>query len=152
MKKKETDEDIFDPFCFVQAVEAQDDLIKTKEELHMVLTVPPPPPPPPGYNHRDDNSDSEDNNSTNSTDLAIDDFNDHRKEEERLTEVEKNERVQKQLKVRKKKIRQEQNEQTKIYVDLRYGNVCYHGLKNIYIYEAGILMMVLYINSCVKKV
>lgn len=68
----------------------------------MVLTVPPPPPPPPGYNHRDDNSDSEDNNSTNSTDLAIDDFNDHRKEEERLTEVEKNERVQKQLKVREK--------------------------------------------------
>ncbi|XP_038147816.1 ezrin b [Cyprinodon tularosa] len=81
-----------------RAREAQDDLIKTKEELHMVMTVPPPPPPPPAYNHVDYNSDSEDNNSTHSTDLQVDGFHDHRKEEERLTEVEKNERVQKQLK------------------------------------------------------
>ncbi|KAK5606896.1 hypothetical protein CRENBAI_013674 [Crenichthys baileyi] len=81
-----------------RAREAQDDLIKTKEELHMVMTVPPPPPPPPTYNHLDDNSDSEDNNSMHSTDLQVPDFHDHREEEERLTEVEKNERVQKQLK------------------------------------------------------
>ncbi|MED6266513.1 hypothetical protein CHARACLAT_002884 [Characodon lateralis] len=81
-----------------RAREAQDDLIKTKEELHMVMTVPPPPPPPPTYNHLDDNSDSEDNNSMHSTDLQVSDFHDHREEEERLTEVEKNERVQKQLK------------------------------------------------------
>ncbi|MEQ2255709.1 hypothetical protein ILYODFUR_016724 [Ilyodon furcidens] len=64
----------------------------------MVMTVPPPPPPPPTYNHLDDNSDSEDNNSMHSTDLQVSDFHDHREEEERLTEVEKNERVQKQLK------------------------------------------------------
>lgn len=81
-----------------RAREAQDDLIKTKEELHMVMTVPPPPPPPPVYNNHDDNSDSEDNNSTHSTELMVDGFHDHRREEERLTEVEKNERVQKQLK------------------------------------------------------
>lgn len=97
----DTEKDTFDPFCIVQAREAQDDLIKTKEELHMVLTVPPPPPPPPVYNNHDDNSDSEDNNSTHSTELMVGDFHDHRREEERLTEVEKNERVQKQLKVRK---------------------------------------------------
>ncbi|XP_005803180.2 ezrin-like [Xiphophorus maculatus] len=101
-----------------RAVEAQDDLIKTKEELHMVLTVPPPPPPPPGYNHRDDNSDSEDNNSTNSTDLAIDDFNDHRKEEERLTEVEKNERVQKQLKTLTSELAQARDESKNTQNDL----------------------------------
>ncbi|PWA27415.1 hypothetical protein CCH79_00000475, partial [Gambusia affinis] len=101
-----------------RAVEAQDDLIKTKEELHMVLTVPPPPPPPPGYNHRDDNSDSEDNNSTNSTDLAIDDFNDHRKEEERLTEVEKNERVQKQLKTLTSELAQARDESKHTQNDL----------------------------------
>ncbi|KAM4529756.1 ezrin b isoform 1-T2 [Fundulus diaphanus] len=81
-----------------RALEVQDDLNKTREELHMVLTVPPPPPPPPVYNHLDDNSDSEDNNSMSSRDLMMDDFHDHRMEEDRLTEVEKNERVQKQLK------------------------------------------------------
>lgn len=81
-------------------MEAQDDLLKTKEELHMVMTVPPPPPPPPMYDHLDDNSDSEENNSTHSADLQTEGINDHRNEEDRLTEAEKNERVQKQLKVR----------------------------------------------------
>ena len=61
--------------------------------------APPPPPPPPMYDHLDDNSDSEENSSM-SADLHIDGINDHRKEEERLTEAERNERVQKQLKVR----------------------------------------------------
>lgn len=81
-------------------MEAQDDLIKTKEELHMVMTVPPPPPPPPVYDHLDDNSDSEENASMNSADLQMEGINDHRMEEDRLTEAEKNERVQTQLKVR----------------------------------------------------
>lgn len=66
----------------------------------MVMVAPPPPPPPPMYDHMDDNSDSEENNSTHSADLHIDSINDHRREEDRLTEAEKNERVQKQLKVR----------------------------------------------------
>lgn len=82
-----------------QAKEAQDDLLKTREELHLAMTVPPPPPPPPMYDHLDDNSDSEENNSTHSADLHIEGINDHRNEEDRLTEAEKNERVQKQLKV-----------------------------------------------------
>ncbi|XP_054617812.1 ezrin b [Dunckerocampus dactyliophorus] len=82
----------------LRAKEAQNDLMKTKEELNMVMmTTPPPPPPPPMYDHLDDNSDEE-NNSMHSADLRIDGFHDHRKEEDRLTEVQKNERVQKQLK------------------------------------------------------
>lgn len=52
------------------------------------------------YDHIDDNSDSEENNSTHSADLQIEGINDHRMEEDRLTEAEKNERVKKQLKVR----------------------------------------------------
>lgn len=52
------------------------------------------------YEHLDDNSDSEENTSTHSADLQIEGINDHRNEEDRLTEAEKNERVQKQLKVR----------------------------------------------------
>uniref|UniRef100_A0A6Q2Y9Z2 FERM domain-containing protein n=1 Tax=Esox lucius TaxID=8010 RepID=A0A6Q2Y9Z2_ESOLU len=67
-----------------QAREAQDDLLKTKEELHMVMAE-----------HND--HDSEENNSTYSADLQNEGFNDHRLEEERITETEKNERVQKQL-------------------------------------------------------
>lgn len=59
----------------------------------------PPPPPPPMYEHMDDNSDSEENNSTHSTDLHMDEIDNHRSEEERVTEAEKNERVKKQLKV-----------------------------------------------------
>lgn len=90
--------------CSHQAREAQDDLMKTKEELHMVMTAPAPPlplpPPPPMYDHLDDNSDSEENASTHSADLQTEGINDHRNEEDRLTEAEKNERVQKQLKVR----------------------------------------------------
>lgn len=65
----------------------------------MVMTAPPPPPPPPMYDHLDDNSDSEENASTNSADLQTEGINDHRREEERLTEAEKNLRVQKQLEV-----------------------------------------------------
>ncbi|XP_074541456.1 ezrin b [Halichoeres trimaculatus] len=84
----------------LRAKEAQDDLVKTKEELHMVMTtpLPPPPPPPQMYDHMDDNSDSEENTSTHSADLQMEGINDHRNEEDRLTEAEKNERVQKQLK------------------------------------------------------
>lgn len=66
----------------------------------MVMTAPPLPPPPPMYDHLDDNSDSEENASTHSADLQMEGINDHRNEEDRLTEAEKNERVQKQLKVR----------------------------------------------------
>lgn len=71
----------------------------------MVMTVPPPPPPPPMFEAMDDNSDSEEtaseeNNSYHSAELHSEGFNNHRNEEDRLTEAQKNERVQKQLKVR----------------------------------------------------
>lgn len=63
----------------------------------MVMSTPPPPPPPPMFDHLDDNSDSEDSHSAH---LQYEGIDDHRNEEDRLTEAEKNERVQKQLKVR----------------------------------------------------
>ncbi|XP_062407586.1 ezrin b [Sardina pilchardus] len=80
-----------------RAQNAQDDLLKTREELHLVLTVPPPPPPPPVMDHMDDGDDGEESTSTHSAELQNEDFDDHRQEEERITEAEKNERVQKQL-------------------------------------------------------
>lgn len=87
----------------LQAQEAQEDLIKTREELHMVMTAPPPPPPPPAYDHYvNDMEDGEESTSTYSAELQSEGFNDHRYEEQRITEAAKNERVQKQLMVRGK--------------------------------------------------
>ncbi|KAJ8288716.1 hypothetical protein COCON_G00013750 [Conger conger] len=88
-----------------RAQEVQDDLMKTKEELIMVQTAPPPPPPPPEppvaplvEEHVDEmEQDDSEENSTYSAELQSEGIDDHRNEEERLTEAEKNERVQKQL-------------------------------------------------------
>ncbi|KAL2082533.1 hypothetical protein ACEWY4_022351 [Coilia grayii] len=82
-----------------RAQDAQDDLLKTREELHLVLTAPPPPPPPPVMDHLEDgeDGDGEESTSTHSAELQTEGINDHRHEEERITEAEKNERVQKQL-------------------------------------------------------
>uniref|UniRef100_A0A7N6ATD5 FERM domain-containing protein n=1 Tax=Anabas testudineus TaxID=64144 RepID=A0A7N6ATD5_ANATE len=104
----------------LKAREAQDDLIKTKEELHMVMTTPalPPPPPPTMYEHMDDNSDSEENTSTHSAELHIEGINDHRNEEDRLTEAEKNERVQKQLKALTSELAQARDESKNTQNDL----------------------------------
>ncbi|XP_041831751.1 ezrin b isoform X2 [Melanotaenia boesemani] len=105
-KRKEVEADTWQ----LKAQEAQDDLIKTKEELHMVMMAPPPPPPPPMYDHLDDNSDSEENTSTHSADLQMEGINDHRNEEDRLTEAEKNERVQNQLKALTSELAQARDE------------------------------------------
>ncbi|XP_078261252.1 ezrin-like isoform X2 [Rhinoraja longicauda] len=88
----------------------QNDLEKTKEELHMVLSTPPPPPPPPPPSdyevvlvEENEQNDVEENHkysvdhNTYSAELVSEGFLDHRMEEERMTEVEKNERVQQQL-------------------------------------------------------
>ncbi|TRY86582.1 hypothetical protein DNTS_018577 [Danionella cerebrum] len=81
-----------------KAQEAQDDLVKTREELHNVMTVPHLPPPPPAYDHEENElEDGEESNSSYSADLQTGGINDHRYEEQRITEAEKNERVQKQL-------------------------------------------------------
>lgn len=78
-------------FSFHKTKEVEDDLLKAKQELRMVTAS--------IENHVDENSDSEENASTHSEDLRLEGINDHRKEEDRLTEAEKNKRVQTQLKV-----------------------------------------------------
>ncbi|KAG7270448.1 hypothetical protein CRUP_022761 [Coryphaenoides rupestris] len=124
-----------------RAQEAQVDLLRTKEELHMVMTAPPPPPPPPPMMYEqpeqpplqylpplqyqphhlpsvDDYSDGEENASMHSADLHIDGINDHRHEEERLTEAEKNERVQKQLMALTSELAQARDDTKKTQNDL----------------------------------
>ncbi|KAL4630557.1 ezrin-like [Arapaima gigas] len=103
-----------------QAQEAQNDLIKTREELHMVMSAPPPPPPPPVYDPMDDNEqdDGEETNSSYSADFQNEGINDHRKEESRITEAAKNERVQKQLLALSSELAQARDESKKTQNDL----------------------------------
>ncbi|KAM9708516.1 ezrin a [Menidia menidia] len=82
-----------------KAVEVQENLLKTKEELHTVMTSAPAPASSSSSSSSDSESDHEhsEENSTHSAELHSQGINDHRKEEERLTEAEKNMRIQKQL-------------------------------------------------------
>lgn len=90
-------------FPLLQAKEAQEDLVKTKEELHLVMTTPPPPPPPvyePVNYHVHDNLQDEGIESSGySAEFSSEGILNDRNEEKRITEAEKNERVQRQLKV-----------------------------------------------------
>lgn len=95
----------------------EENLLKTKEELHNVMTTnstpaaPPPPPPAPASSsssssssdsesdHEEHSEEHSEENSTYSAELHSQEINDHRDEEERITEAEKNQRLQKQLMV-----------------------------------------------------
>lgn len=88
-----------------QAYSAQEDLEKTKEELKSVMSAPSPPPPPlppppaaPTENEHE-HDEQDENSAEASAELANDGVMNHRSEEERLTETQKNERVKKQLQV-----------------------------------------------------
>ncbi|XP_067845249.1 ezrin b [Heptranchias perlo] len=101
----------------------QDDLEKTKEELHMVLSAPappPPPPPPPVYEHLEESEhdDAEENHTMYSADLATEGILDHRNEEDRVTEAEKNERVQQQLMLLSTELAQARDESKKTSNDI----------------------------------
>ncbi|XP_051951517.1 ezrin-like [Xyrauchen texanus] len=77
---------------------AQDDLAKTREELYTAVSTTPLPPPPPAYDHyMNEYEDGGESASSYSADLQSEGIDDHRYEEQRITEAEKNERVQKQL-------------------------------------------------------
>uniref|UniRef100_A0A673YMN9 Ezrin a n=1 Tax=Salmo trutta TaxID=8032 RepID=A0A673YMN9_SALTR len=83
-----------------RAKEVQEDLLKTREELHLVMAapaaIPAPPSPDSSHSSHSDQEESEEN-STYSAELQQQDINDHREEEERVTEAEKNKRIQAQL-------------------------------------------------------
>ncbi|XP_051867543.1 ezrin-like [Pristis pectinata] len=99
----------------------QDDLEKTREELHMVMSAPPPPPPPPPiYEALEENeqNDIEENHTSYSAELDTEGILDHRIEEERMTEVEKNERVQQQLMLLSTELAQSRDESKKTSNDI----------------------------------
>lgn len=72
-----------------QALSAQEDLEKTREELKTAMTSPLAP----------ENDEQDETNAEASAELLSDGVTSHRSEEERITEAQKNERVKKQLQV-----------------------------------------------------
>lgn len=73
---------------------------KTKEELKTVMCAPPPPPPPAVVPPTENEHDEQDEHSAEaSAELSSEGVTNHRSEEERVTETQKNERVKKQLQV-----------------------------------------------------
>ncbi|KAK9534118.1 hypothetical protein VZT92_009187 [Zoarces viviparus] len=86
----------------IKVMEVEENLIKTKEELHNVRSSTistPVQASSSSSSSSDSESDHEhsEEHSTCSAELQTQDINDHRQEEERLTEAEKNQRLQKQL-------------------------------------------------------
>ncbi|XP_015249078.1 PREDICTED: ezrin-like [Cyprinodon variegatus] len=84
----------------VKAAEVEQNLIKTKVELqHVRTTSNSVPSGGSSSSSSDSESDNEHSevNSTHSAELQTQGINDHRREEERLTEAEKNERLKRQL-------------------------------------------------------
>ncbi|KAF7251081.1 Radixin, partial [Varanus komodoensis] len=102
-----------------KAFAAQEDLEKTKEELKTVMSAPPPPPPPPVVPPTENEHDEQDeNNAEASAELASDGVVNHRSEEERVTETQKNERVKKQLQALSSELAQARDESKKTQNDV----------------------------------
>lgn len=88
----------------LQALTAQDDLEKAKEELKTAVTV---MPAAPGGNAENDHDEQDENHAEASAELSNEGVSqvDLRSEEARVTEAQKNERVKQQLQVRGRKTR-----------------------------------------------
>ncbi|GAB1301496.1 Ezrin [Apodemus speciosus] len=105
-----------------RAKEAQDDLVKTKEELHLVMTAPPPPPPPVyepvNYHVQEGLHDEGAEPMGYSAELSSEGILDDRNEEKRITEAEKNERVQRQLLTLSNELSQARDENKRTHNDI----------------------------------
>ncbi|PKU32441.1 ezrin isoform x1 [Limosa lapponica baueri] len=104
------------------AKEAQDDLVKTKEELQLVMTAPPPPPPPVyepvNYHVQDNLQDEGSEYSAYSAEFSSEGIRNDRNEEKRITEAEKNERVQRQLRALTDELAQARDENKRTHNDI----------------------------------
>ncbi|XP_045918175.1 ezrin a [Micropterus dolomieu] len=107
-----------------KAREVEESLIRTKEELHTVMTCNSVPAAAPPASSSSSSSDSEsdhehsEENSTYSAELQTQGIHDHHQEEERLTEADKNERLQKQLKDLSSELEQARDDNKKTQNDL----------------------------------
>ncbi|POI29176.1 hypothetical protein CIB84_007074 [Bambusicola thoracicus] len=95
--------------------------IRTKEELHLVMTAPPPPPPiyePVNYHVHDHLHDEGSEYSAYSAEFSSEGIRNDRNEEKRITEAEKNERVQRQLKALTDELAQARDEDKRTQNDI----------------------------------
>uniref|UniRef100_A0A6I8QWY5 Ezrin n=1 Tax=Xenopus tropicalis TaxID=8364 RepID=A0A6I8QWY5_XENTR len=102
----------------MRAQEAQTDLLRTREELHMVMTTPPPPPPPVYEPYRVHEPDDGLEHTSYSAELSSVDFLEDNKMQTRMTEAEKNERVQRQLMALTSELSQARDETKKTHNDI----------------------------------
>uniref|UniRef100_A0A8B9YUF1 Ezrin n=1 Tax=Bos mutus grunniens TaxID=30521 RepID=A0A8B9YUF1_BOSMU len=101
----------------LRAKEAQDDLVKTREELHLVMTAPPPPPVYEPVNYHVHEGPQEEGTEL-SAELSSEGILDDRNEEKRITEAEKNERVQRQLMTLTSELSQARDENKRTHNDI----------------------------------
>ncbi|XP_041739205.1 radixin-like isoform X3 [Coregonus clupeaformis] len=91
-----------------KAISAQEDLEKTKEELKSVMSSPPAP----------EQDEQDETNAEGSTELHSDGVTSHRREEERVTEAQKNERVKEQLQALSSELAQARDDTKKTQNDM----------------------------------
>ncbi|XP_049596740.1 ezrin a [Syngnathus scovelli] len=80
-----------------KAKEVEENLMKTQEELRSVMTAPMAAPAPSSSSDSESDHEHSEENTSYSAELHSQGINDHRREEDRLTEAEKNERLQAKL-------------------------------------------------------
>uniref|UniRef100_A0A3Q1IZY6 FERM domain-containing protein n=1 Tax=Anabas testudineus TaxID=64144 RepID=A0A3Q1IZY6_ANATE len=119
---RQAEEQIKSQEQLVTMMEKQINLIKTKEELQNVMTTANSVPAAASSSSSSSDSESDhehsEDNSTYSAELQTQGINDHRLEEERLTEAEKNERLQKQLMALSSELERTRDENKKTQNDL----------------------------------
>uniref|UniRef100_A0A3P8Z678 FERM domain-containing protein n=1 Tax=Esox lucius TaxID=8010 RepID=A0A3P8Z678_ESOLU len=98
--------------------QSREDLLKTREELHMVMAAPAAPPSSDSsHSSHSDHEENEENNSY-SAELHQQDIHDHRQEEDRITEAEKNKRIKEQLMSLSEELAQTRDDTRKTQNDL----------------------------------
>ncbi|NP_001087392.1 ezrin L homeolog [Xenopus laevis] len=102
----------------MRAQEAQTDLLRTREELQVVMSTPPPPPPPVYEPYRVHEPDDGLDHTSYSADLPSVGFLEDNKMQTRMTEAEKNERVQRQLMALTSELSQARDESKKTQNDI----------------------------------
>ncbi|XP_077396032.1 ezrin a isoform X3 [Festucalex cinctus] len=107
-----------------KAKEVEENLVKTQEELRTVMTSSAPVAFAASSSSSDSESDHEhsEENSTYSAELHSQGFNDHRREEDRLTEAEKNERLQAKLRALSLELEESRDQNKKTASDLLHAD------------------------------